>query len=200
MAEYALSNIGLELEKLRTGQIKVDDYQMDLSSVFPSFEEKEYNNPYVLDLTDVFVNDMIEKAKEENNPYLIDLTNIFKENLQPKKQTNPYAIDLSSIFPDFNEVQYNPYTMDIKSLSRKEEIHLKQELSDILENYREIELKRSKQEEEAIDTILDKYGISIQRIKSGRPSIIKIGKTLYVPDAYLERTERIFKQNNIIID
>ncbi|MBR4262145.1 MAG: hypothetical protein IKQ35_02130 [Bacilli bacterium] len=197
MTEYALKNFALELEKIRTGKKQIDEYDMDLSGVFPKYEEKEYDNPYFLDLTDIFLNgiELNIPKEEKNNPYLLDLTNVFKDGIELRSD-----IDLSTMFPEFHEVQYNPYTMDIKSLSRKEEIHIKQKVSHILENYIECELKNSKQEQEAVDIILEKYGISMKRIKSGRPSIVKIGNILYVPIDYLERIERIFRQNNIVID
>jgi hypothetical protein len=220
MAEYALNNFSANLEQLRKGKISVDEYNMDLTGVFPKFEEKE--NPYTLDLTNAFVSSMESKTREEKNPYIIDLTSIFEQEIEVKKQEkkNPYVLDLTDLFkdgielkkknvyemdierlfPPFEEVQYNPYTMDIKSLSRKEEIHIKQELSRVLENYVEYQLNNTKQEQEAIRIIMDKYGMSMEKIKSKRPSVVKIDNILFVPIDFLESIERIFRQNNIVID
>ena len=278
MSEYALNNFGLKLEEIRRGKVPVDDYQMDISGVFPSYEEVECENPYILsltsllfgdkkeeknpyeldlsdvlngniqlkrqhnpyeiDLNDVFKNKVqfkkynpyeldlsnilngdIQVKKQNNpyeidlnevfknkvqvkkqNPYVLDLTDVFKKDFKVKNQKNPYELDLSSLFPDSNTVKYNPYTMDIKSLTKKEEVHLKKEISKLLNNYMECKLNNTKQEQEAINDLLNKYGVSIKKIKSGRPSIIKIGNTLYIPNEYLEEIEKVLKEKNIIID
>ena len=257
MSEYALKNFGLKLEEIRKGKLPVDDYQMDISGFFPSYEEVECDNPYILsfssllfgnkeeknpyeldlsnilngniqvkkqqnpyeiNLNEIFKNKVQVKkynpyeldlsnilngniqVKKQQNPYILDLTDVFKKDFKVKNQKNPYELDLSSLFPDSNTVKYNPYTMDIKSLTKKEEVHLKKDISKLLNNYMECKLNNTKQEQEAINDLLDKYGVSIKKIKSGRPSIIKIGNTLYIPNEYLEEIEEILKEKNIIID
>ena len=216
MSEYALKNFGLKLEEIRKGKLPVDDYQMDISGFFPSYEEVECDNPYILSFSSLLFGNKEEKnpyeldlsnilngniqVKKQQNPYILDLTDVFKKDFKVKNQKNPYELDLSSLFPDSNTVKYNPYTMDIKSLTKKEEVHLKKDISKLLNNYMECKLNNTKQEQEAINDLLDKYGVSIKKIKSGRPSIIKIGNTLYIPNEYLEEIEEILKEKNIIID
>lgn len=215
MEGYALNNFSIELEKIRKGATLVDDYDMDLSGVFPQFEETK--NPYEMDIANLFVSSMEDETKEKENPYIIDLTDLFKDGIQVKEPRNPYELDLTDLFkeqekknpyefdldklfPAFDEVQYNPYTMDIKSLSRKEEIHIKQSVSTILVNHMEYQLNNTKQEQEAVKIILDQYGITMEKIKSNKPAIIKLGNVLYVPIDFLDRIEQIFRQNNIIVD
>ena len=257
MSEYALKNFGLKLEEIRKGKLPVDDYQMDISGFFPSYEEVECDNPYILsfssllfgnkeeknpyeldlsnilngniqvkrqknpyeiNLNEIFKNKVQVKkynpyeldlsnilngniqVKKQQNPYILDLTDVFKKDLIVKKQKNPYELDLSNLFPDSSNVKYNPYTMDIKKLSKKDEIHIKKELSNLLNNYIECKVNDTEQEQEAVSVLLDKYGVSIDKVKSGRPSIIKLGNTLYIPNDYIEEIEKILKEQNILVD
>ena len=92
MSEYALKNFGLKLEEIRKGKLPVDDYQMDISGFFPSYEEVECDNPYILSFSSLLFGN-----KEEKNPYELDLSNIINGNIQVKRQKNTYATILGRI-------------------------------------------------------------------------------------------------------